>query len=40
MMIAYPDATAKRKNGLPARIELTPTKGLHGEGGMTGWHSL
>lgn len=37
VMIAYPDATAKRKNGLPGRIDLTPTKGLHGDGGMTGW---
>lgn len=36
-MIGYPDATAKLANGLPDTIELTPTKGLYGDGGMTGW---
>ncbi len=38
VMIAYPDATAQRKNGLPDRTELTPTKGLHADGGMTDGH--
>lgn len=37
VLIAYPDATAKRKDGLPRRIRLTPTRGLHADGGMTGW---
>lgn len=37
VMIAYPDATAKRKAGLPRRIALTPTRGLSADGGLTGW---
>lgn len=37
ILIAYPDAQAKRKSGLPRRVELTPTRGLHADGGMTGW---
>lgn len=37
VMIAYPDAAAKRAHGLPRSIKLTRTRGLHADGGMTGW---
>ncbi len=37
VMIVYPDANAELKNGLPGLIKLTATKGLHADGGMTGW---
>lgn len=37
VVIAYPDATAPRKSGLPREIRLTRTKGLYADGGLTGW---
>ena len=37
VVIAYPDARVKRSAGVPRRIRLTPTRGLHADGGMTGW---
>jgi hypothetical protein len=37
VMIAFPDKEAPMDGGLPDRVGLTPTKGLHGDGGLTGW---
>lgn len=37
LMITYPDAGADLADGLPDRIELTPTTGLHADGGLTGY---
>lgn len=37
VMIAFPDKEAPMDGGLPARARLTPTRGLHPDGGLTGW---
>ena len=36
LAITYPDATAPLEAGLPKRLEVTPTRGLKGEGGLEG----
>lgn len=36
-LIAFPDKRATMDRGLPRRVHLTPTRGLHGDGGLTGW---
>jgi GT2 family glycosyltransferase len=37
VMIAYPDVSASLEQGLPRTIDVTPTRGLAAQGGLTGW---
>ncbi|MGI8829502.1 MAG: glycosyltransferase family 2 protein [Candidatus Limnocylindria bacterium] len=37
VLITYPDSKVSLDRGLPNEIQLTPTKGLEAEGGLSGW---